>query len=230
MGLAETPASPRTNGPAPARRADAERNRARIVAAARTLYAREGLGVSMAAVARQAGVGKATLGRHFTSRQELIDAVFADRMDAYVEAATEALDHDDAWDGFVRFIWAVCEMQARDRGFADVLTLTFPFAEHLEERRLAAYHGFVQLIASAQASGHLRADFEPDDVILLLMANAGVISATANDAPGSWRRFVAQILRGYAAPGAPTPPLPPAPSSDELYRAMARASRPRTER
>jgi AcrR family transcriptional regulator len=224
-------AEPRAR-PQPGRglRADAERNRARIVDAARTLYAREGLTVSMAAVARQAGVGKATLGRHFTSRQELIDAVFADRMDAYVEAARDALAHDDPWDGFVQFIWAVCAMQAQDRGFADVLTLTFPFAEHLEERRLEAYDGFVQLIAKAKATGHLRADFEADDVILLLMGNAGVVSATANDAPDSWRRFVAQILRSYAAPSVPTLPLPPPPPSDELYRAMTRSSRPRAGR
>src|SRR5437868_6051311 len=124
MNVAETPASPRRKEPVRGMRADAERNRARIVDAARTLYAREGLTISMAAVARQAGVGKATLGRHFTSPQELIDAVFADRMDAYVDAAREALADDDPWDGFVQFIWAVCQMQAQDRGFADVLTLT----------------------------------------------------------------------------------------------------------
>ncbi|MGH9268493.1 MAG: TetR/AcrR family transcriptional regulator [Acidimicrobiales bacterium] len=215
----------------PARRvrADAERNRARIVNAARALFAREGLTVSMAAVAREAGVGKATLARHFTSPQELLVAVFADRMDAYIRAAAEALADKDPWRGFEQFIWAVCEMQAQDRGFADVLTLTFPSAENLEERRLAAHDGFVQLIARAKASGHLRSDFESEDLVLLLMANAGVISATANDAPESWRRFVAQVLRSYATPDAPMPPLPPAPSSDDLYRAMARASRSRTD-
>jgi AcrR family transcriptional regulator len=216
----------------PARRvrADAERNRARIVNAARTLYAREGLRISMAAVAREAGVGKATLARHFTTPQELIDAVFADRMDAYIRAADEALADEDPWRGFLQFIWAVCEMQAQDRGFADVLTLTFPSAENLEERRLEAHHGFLQLIAGAKASGHLRSEFESEDLVLLLMANAGVISATANDAPDSWRRLVAQVLRSYAAPDAPMAPMPPAPSSDDLYRAMARTSRPRNER
>ncbi len=54
------------------------------------------------------------------------------------------------------------------------------------------------------------------------MANAGVISATADDAPDSWRRLIGQLLRGFASPGAPVAPMPPAPSSDDLYRAMAR--------
>ena len=225
----QTPDAPRRTPSTRGVRADAERNRARIVTAARTLYAREGLTVSMAAVAREAGVGKATLARHFTTPQELIEAVFADRMDGYVRAAAEALADDDPWNGFVQFIWDVCEMQAQDRGFADVLILTFPSAENLEERRLEAYHGFLQIIARAKSSGHLRSDFESEDMILLLMANAGVISATANDAPDSWRRLVAQVLRGYAAPDAPMPPMPAAPPPDDLYRAMARSAPPATE-
>jgi AcrR family transcriptional regulator len=205
-------------------RADAERNRERIVKAARTLYASEGLRISMSAVAREAGVGKATLFRHFTSPQELIDAVFADRMHAYVQASAEALADDDPWSGFVRFIWAVCEMQALDRGFADVLTLTFPTGGAVEELRAKAYDGFLKIITRAKATGHLRRDFKSEDLVVLLMANAGVISATAKDAPASWRRLVGQVLRGYASPDAPLPKMPPAPSSDALYRAMARAS------
>ena len=176
----------------------------------------------MAAVAREAGVGKATLFRHFTTPQELIDAVFVDRMDAYVAATEEALANDDPWDGFVGYVMAVCEMQAEDRGFATVLTLTFSSAEALEACRTRAYEGFLTLIERARNTGHLRTDFVSEDLVLVLMANAGVISATARDAPDSWRRLIGHLLRGFAVPGAPLPPIAPAPSSDELYRAMAR--------
>ncbi|MGH9258346.1 MAG: TetR/AcrR family transcriptional regulator [Acidimicrobiales bacterium] len=224
MEAAKPPSGSRRARPATALRADAERNRERIVRAARRLYASEGLRISMSAVAREAGVGKATLFRHFTSPQELIDAVFADRMDAYVQASAEALAENDPWYGFVRYIWAICEMQALDRGFADVLTLTFPTGGAVEDLRAKAYDGFLEIIARAKATGHLRGDFESEDLVLLLMANAGVISATANDAPDSWRRLVGQILRGYASTDAPLPPMPPAPSSHDLYRAMTRAS------
>ncbi|MEZ2388519.1 TetR/AcrR family transcriptional regulator [bacterium RCC_150] len=225
MNKPKTPNGSHAQPPTMSLRADAGRNRKRILAAARSLYASEGLNISMAAVAREAGVGKATLFRHFTTPQQLVDAVFADRMDAYVEATAEALADPDSWCGFVHFISAVCEMQARDRGFADVLTLTFPAAKALEERRAKAYHGFLQIIEGAKATGHLQGDFESEDLILLLMANAGVISATANDAPDSWRRLIGHMLRGFATPGALIPPIPPAPTSKDLSRAMARAER-----
>ncbi|YCK37405.1 TetR/AcrR family transcriptional regulator [Actinomadura sp. ATCC 39365] len=212
--------------PGPGLRADAERNRERIVATARRLYASHGLGVSMACIARAAGVGKATLSRRFATREELINAVFADRMDAYAAAVAEALADPDPWHGFVGYVQAVCAMQAADRGFADVLAMTFPAAKALEKRRAAAYHGFLDLIARAKATGRLRADFTDQDMVILLMANAGVIAATGDAAPDTWRRLVGQMLRAYAAPGADLPPLESTPAPTALYRAMVRLTRP----
>ncbi|WP_060887906.1 TetR/AcrR family transcriptional regulator [Streptomyces caniscabiei] len=206
-------------------RADAERNRDLILAAARRLFATEGLGVSMASVAREAGVGKATLSRRFATREELVNAVFADRMDAYAGAVAEALADPDPWQGFTGFIHAVCAMQAADRGFADVLTMSFPAAKALEARRTESYNAFVELIARARSSGHLREDFVPEDLVILQMANAGVIAAAGDDAPDTWRRLVGHMLRSYAAPGAPIPAVPEAPAPTVLFRAMVRLAR-----
>ncbi|MFG2358422.1 TetR/AcrR family transcriptional regulator [Streptomyces sp. NPDC048521] len=196
-----------------------------MLAAARRLFAREGLGVSMASVAREAGVGKATLSRRFATRDDLINAVFADRMDAYADAVSEALADPDPWHGFTCYIHAVCVMQAADRGFADVLTMTFPAAKALEKRRAEAYNGFLEVIARAKAGGHLRDDFTSQDLVILLMANAGVINATGDAAPDTWRRLAAHMLRSYATPSAPLPPLPDAPAPTALYRAMVRITR-----
>lgn len=201
-------------------RVDAARNRDRILAAARRLYASEGLGVSMAAVAREAGVGKATLSRRFATREELINTVFADRMDAYAAAVTVALADPDPWHGLAGYLHDICAMQAADRGFADVLTMTFPAAKALESRRAEAYNGLVELIGRAKDSGQLSEDFTDRDVVILLMANAGVVTATGDAAPDTWRRLVAQMLRAYAAPGTPVPPLPDPPTPTALYRAM----------
>jgi AcrR family transcriptional regulator len=223
------PTTPHPTAAAPSEpelRIDAERNRERILAAARRLYAREGLGVSMAAVAREAGVGKATLSRRFSTRQDLIAAVFADRMDGYAAAAETALADPDPWRGFTGYIYAVCAMQAADRGFADVLTMTFPTAKPLEARRAQAYHGFLELITRAKNSGHLNPDFTDQDLPMLLMANAGVITATADAAPETWQRLVAYMLRAFATPGTEVPPLPAAPGPRALYRAMVRLGRP----
>jgi AcrR family transcriptional regulator len=225
---------PQADGPAPGSdqqqghglRADAERNRDRILAAARRLFAREGIGVSMAAVAREAGVGKATLSRRFATREDLITAVFTDRMDAYATAVADALADPDPWHGFTGFIHAVCAMQAADRGFADVLIMTFPTAKSLEARRAQAYHDFLELITRAKNTSHLRDDFTDRDLPILLMANAGVIAATGDAAPDTWQRLAGHMLRSYATPGAPLPPLPDAPQPRALYRAMIRIIRP----
>ncbi|WP_410611157.1 TetR/AcrR family transcriptional regulator [Amycolatopsis sp. lyj-109] len=218
MTAPEAPGQP----PEPALRADAERNRERIMEAARRLYASEGLGVSMASVAREAGVGKATLSRRFTTRDELVNAVFTDRMEAYAAATTTALADPDPWHGFTHYVETICAMQAADRGFAAVLTISFPGAAALEARRAESYQGFLELISRAKATGHLRADFASEDLVVLLMANAGVIAATCDAAPGAWRRLVGQMLRAFATPDAPLPPIADAPDSADLYRAMVR--------
>ncbi|WP_128433704.1 TetR/AcrR family transcriptional regulator [Streptomyces cyaneus] len=217
------PPSEHRDAPADQRlRSDAERNRERIIAAARTVFARDGLGASMASVARQAGVGIATMFRRFPTKEELVEAVFCDRMDAYVDAVAVALDDPDPWHGFTVYIEAACAMQAADYGFADVLTTTFPTAKALEKRRNEAYEGMVELISRAKATGRLREDFESSDLVLLHMANAGVINATSDAAPDSWRRVVALFLQSFEAPA--RGPLPASPEHDALYKAMLRTT------
>ncbi|MBW8795755.1 MAG: TetR/AcrR family transcriptional regulator [Streptomyces sp.] len=201
-------------------RSDAERNRERIIAAARTVFARDGLNASMASVAREAGVGIATMFRRFPTKAELVDAVFIDRMTAYADAVTAALGDPDPWHGFVGYVETVCAMQAADYGFADVLTTTFPAAKALEHRRNAAYEGMVELIGRAKATGRLRADFDPSDLLLVHMANAGVVNATGDAAPDAWRRVVALLIQSFEAPA--RGPLPASPEHDALYQAMLR--------
>jgi AcrR family transcriptional regulator len=203
-------------------RSDAERNRARIIAGARLVFGRGGLNASMASVAREAGVGIATLFRRFPTKEDLVAAVFADRMDAYADIVAEALDDPDPWRGLVGIIESVCAMQAADYGFADVLTMTFPTAKALEERRLEVYQSTVELIGRAKAAGRLREDFTPEDLVLVYMANAGVVNATGDAAPDAWRRVVALMIQSFEAPA--RGPLPDSPEPDALYQAMLRAS------
>ncbi|MGH9248766.1 MAG: TetR/AcrR family transcriptional regulator [Acidimicrobiales bacterium] len=203
-------------------RTDAERNRVRILAAAREAFAEHGLQVSMNDVARRADVGVATLYRRFPTREDLITAVFADRMTAYADAVGRALAEPDPWHGFCSYVETVCAMQAADRGFTHVLTLTFPSAKEFEAERDRGYHAFVQLADRAMNAGRLRADFVAEDLVMLLMANAGVVSATGDAAPTTWERFAAYMIQAFRAEHAE--PLPAAPTPKAMYRALLRFS------
>jgi AcrR family transcriptional regulator len=190
-------------------RADARRNRAALVAAARVVFAEHGLDASLDEIARRAGVGNATLYRQFADRRGLIAAVFTARLGDHVAAVEAALDAIDPWEGFVGCITTACAMQVADRGFADLITMSMPDNDRVEELRLRSYRGFVELVRRAKAAGALRADFAPEDLVVLLMANAGLLQRTAEHAPAASRRLVALAIDGFRAAAAHAAPAPP---------------------
>ncbi len=206
--------------PASGLRADAELNRQRLLAAARAVFAEQGLDVSMRQIALRAGVGEPTLRRRFTSKAQLISEAFEDKVAAYADEAERALHTPDAWAGFSTFVSSVARMQLGDRGFADVLTMTFPVSMRAETDRRRAYAALGQLIARAQHDGTLRQDFSPEDIVLVLMAHAGVVAAAGELAPAFSQRMLAYFLEAFAGPGRGE--LPAAPAAAATYRALLR--------
>ncbi|MGI8328814.1 TetR/AcrR family transcriptional regulator [Actinomadura scrupuli] len=198
-------------------RADAERNRRRILDAAAKAFAERGLEVPLDEIAERAGVGIATLYRRFPSREDLIAAAFADKLAEYAEAAERALRAADPWDGFRDLVEHMCALQAADRGFTDVITLTLNCTS-AQAQRDRAQTAFAVLVRRAQDAGVLRDDFVPEDLLLLFLANAGVVQATNQAAPHAWRRLVALMLEAFRAdrPG----PLPAALTLPQAERAM----------
>jgi AcrR family transcriptional regulator len=204
-------------------RADAERNRERVLEAAREVFAELGLDVSTNEIARRAGVGVATLFRRFPTRDDLVAAAFSDKMNAYSDAIDKALADPDPWHGFCAYMERVCRMQADDRGFADVLTMTFPTAKAFEAERDRSANALTELLDRAKSCGKLRQDFAHQDVPLILMANAGVVTATRDAAPDAWRRLLGYLIQSFAAEAAQ--PLPDPPTRPQMYRALMRLSR-----
>jgi AcrR family transcriptional regulator len=179
-------------------RADAERNRAALVAAAREIFGEQGLDASLDEIARRAGVGNATLYRRFPTRRDLIAEVFAGQMSAYVDLAEVALHHPDPWAAFVGYLTRLFELQATDRGLSELLVSTnFDEDERLAALRAAAQRGATEVIDRARTAGMLRPDFARSDISILMRANAGVIQRSP--APGAWRRQLALLLDGLAA-------------------------------
>jgi len=201
-------------------RADAERNRQLLLQAAREVFAEQGLEASSKEIARRAGVGIATLFRRFPTRQDLLVATFGTKLTAYTEAIDRALKDPDPWRGFCHYLITITEMQRGDRGFRDIVTLAFPAAPELRAQRDRVYRGVVELIEKAKATGRLREDFVPEDVPLVLMANAGVVAATAEHAPESSDRLVAYLLQAFTAIAAGD--LPPPATPRRMYRALTR--------
>jgi AcrR family transcriptional regulator len=201
-------------------RADAERNRAAILAAAREVFAEQGLEAPLEEIALRAGVGIATLYRRFPAREQLVAAALVEKVAQYAEAADEALAADDPWAGFAGYVRRICELQADDRGLADLLSMTLAADEHVEQLRTQANRQVVKVIDRAKDAGQLRADFAGEDLLVLLIANAAVVHITKDDAPGAWRRFVALVLDAFRQTGAP--PLPQAPTTVQMTLAMQR--------
>jgi AcrR family transcriptional regulator len=192
-------------------RADAERNRTAIVDAARDVFAEHGIDAPLDEIAKRAGTGNATLYRRFPTRGDLIAAVFADRMADHVTAVERALAEPDAWEGFASYIRAVTAMQARDNGIADLVTMDVTSAPEIEQLRTEAFDGLVRLVDRASAAGVLRADFTTQDVVLLLMANAGLVERAvgiAGDASARVTHLLLDSFRAGAATDGPTAPSP----------------------
>ena len=196
-------------------RADAARNRAAIVEAARSLFAEQGLQAPLDEIARRAGTGNATLYRRFPTRCDLIAAVFADRMVEHLDAVEQALEADDVWEGFASYVRTAAALQARDRGIADLVTMELPTAPEIEQLRARAFDGLVRLVERAQAAGVLRADFAHQDVVLVLMANAGLVERAIGIAPEASARLIQVLLDGLRVDAATAGPVAPDPQQVE---------------
>jgi AcrR family transcriptional regulator len=203
-------------------RADAEHNRERIVEAARELFAERGIDVTREEIARRAGVGMATLKRRFPTRADLVAGAFEEKMWLFATGARKALKDPDPWHGFCRYVSSLCAMQTSDRGFSDVLTMTFPSVTRFQAARDQAFEDFSELTRRAKEAGSLRQDFVTEDLIILLMASAGVVGATGTVAPRSAPRLIGYLLQAFAAPGGGT--LPPPPSPSQMYKAVLRVN------
>jgi AcrR family transcriptional regulator len=206
--------------PAGRLRADACRNRAAVLCAAREVFAEDGLDAPLEEIARRAGVGIATLYRRFPSRQDLVAAALASEISDYADAAERALADPDPWTGFEGFVRWICAAQAGNRGMADLLLITLAPGEEIEAVRARANRAAVKLIERAKADGQLRDDMTGEDLLLMLLANGAIASATRQDAARALPRFVALMLDAFrASPGAA---LPPPPSSAQMRRVMRR--------
>jgi AcrR family transcriptional regulator len=180
-------------------RADAERNRRRLLDAANELFAEKGLSVGREEIARHAGVGVATAYRRFPDKSQLIDELFADHVGRLVALAEEALERDDPWEALVGFIEAAVEVNATNRGVKE-LVFGLGGAGLVDRARAQLAPLVAQLVQRAQASGDLRADISLTDMPLIQFMVSSLGEIRGPHAEGIWRRYLGIVLDGLRTP------------------------------
>lgn len=196
---------------APRRRRDARRNRELLLEAAHEVFTEQGLDAPLDVIARRAGVGNATLYRHFPTRAALVDAVFRDSLTHTMDAGEQARNAPDAWAGLTAYLEVVFSTLAADRGSNDLMTTHLQGVDSLETVHEHNRRTVESLLCRCRDEGTVRADVTTEDVLFALAALGRAVPAlTAATAPDAWRRPLALLLGGLRA-GTPAPPPPPLP-------------------
>jgi len=150
-------------------RADARRNYERLVVAARQVFAKEGGGASMEAIAREAGVGVGTLYRHFPKRIDVVEAVYRDDVDHLVEVAEESVAELEPWPAVVAFLQAFVRYAQGKRTFLNELREAFEKNPDLRVSLRERIDQAMELvIGRAKRSGVIRADVDGSDLMQLV--------------------------------------------------------------
>ncbi|MFD9550599.1 TetR/AcrR family transcriptional regulator [Nocardia salmonicida] len=171
-------------------RTDAADNAARIIVAARAALEADNTPVRLDDIAASAGVGIATLYRHFPNREALMAAIFQHVIDVEIAPALKlAEQRPDAADGFVLVIEHVLSLLAEHRGLIEA---SRNFASFADPAAQGLFTALGVLLERAQDQGNIRSDLTPSDIPVLLVMLVGALQFT--DSPEDWRRYLAVLM------------------------------------
>jgi AcrR family transcriptional regulator len=174
---------------------DQAAKRERLLSAAGELFARAGLDATMPAVAAAAGAGVGSVYRQFPSKEDLLAALVAQRLEtAIVEIEQVIAEGSEPWEALERLLWTFAERQGSDDVAAEAMAAVFEHPE-VAERHARADEGLEVVLSAARAEGSLRADARPRDVRLLLSSTR---AARRIEADG-WKRILQLGLDGLRA-------------------------------
>jgi len=169
-------------------RADARRNRHRVLEAARAAFGAEGSDVSIDEIARRAGVGAGTVYRHFATKEALFEAVVFDRIGELVEEARALTDDPDPGRAFSSFVERLGREGALKRDLVEALAND---GIHLQLGEAPIVRALIDVLAEllrrAQHAGAVRSDISVDDLVALLTGAAYAICHSGADDEGAHR-------------------------------------------
>lgn len=206
-------------------RADAERNRRRILDAARAVFAEHGIGTGVDVVAREAGVGVGTIYRRFPTKDELLRAIVDDRLELLRAAIAEPSAAADPWEAFTASASVVAESMALDQGFYQALQAVSGTALSVPVcAREMTLELITPVVARAQLAGVVREDVVPSDVLSLCAIAAKIPRWRLEHQPELWRRYLSIVFDGLRPAAAHALPHPPADESVRGPLATGRAA------
>jgi len=170
-------------------RADARRNRERVLKAARAVFSAKGREAHLEDVARRAKVGVGTVYRHFPTKDALLEALAREQFEILTRWALEAEAEPDPWAAFNAMIWRGAELQASDRALMEAVAAFKPGVARQAEELHASIE---RLMRRAQGQGAMRADASGEDV-RLMMCGLGSVMQMGGD---RWRRYLTVMLDG----------------------------------
>jgi AcrR family transcriptional regulator len=192
---------------APAMRADARRNRQKVLRAGRRCLADDGLDAQMEDIARRAKVGIGTVYRHFLTKDELVEALAAERFKGLTEKAREALGNPNPWAGFADFMHYSASLQANDRALSEIMGAR-PEMMSAAAEDSGLFEPLSELVAKAQQAGTLRPDVVPEDVPMLVCGLARAPRRGSKGPEMNWERYLGIVLDGLRAPAITKLPPP----------------------
>ncbi|WP_369125461.1 TetR/AcrR family transcriptional regulator [Catenulispora pinisilvae] len=175
-------------------RRDAIESRARIISAARVVFAERGCEVPLSEIAAVAGVGVATLSRHF-DRAQLVQAVIEQRLLEHVDTADDALALAPE-EAVLSYVRGLCARGLVDRSLVRTFTLPLPDSQIAGRLRRQLRQRQLKLIRAGQDAGVLRAGVVPEDLLLVLLAVQCSMESTTGGA--AWERTLAILLAGLS--------------------------------
>jgi AcrR family transcriptional regulator len=178
-------------------RADARRNYDKLVVAAHDVFAEQGGGASMDAIAKEAGVGVGTLYRHFPRRIDLVEAVYREDVDELVRTAEAAVANLEPWPAMVAYLEGFIRYAAGKRQFLNELHEAFEKNPDLRLEARERIDGALSIVLTrAQAAGVVRNDLDGPDLMQLL--GSMCMSATLTSEQSA--RLLVVILDGLRPP------------------------------
>jgi AcrR family transcriptional regulator len=190
-------------------RADAQRNLDRILEAARSVFAEDGVEASVADVAARAGVGTATIFRRFPTKSDLVAAMLEQELVALLSRAQVAAAADDPAAAIAEFFSAAVGGLIENRCFCEASGGGLYARPRMQELVGEVTVVVEEVLRRAREAGAIRADIVPEDIAFLVNAVGHAGLRLERTAPGAWRRYVEIVLAGLAPHGPELAQKPP---------------------